>query len=194
MKKTIKTITTVIAGVALTLGLSLTSCKKAETGPAGAVGATGAQGPAGNANVYNYKFNINLSTFTGPLSNGEWASVFNPTTVMGSTFIDEKDAVLLYLFDHTTGTTDYYNQMPFVDYFNTGTAFNSHSFEVGSTGTANILTIKIRNSTGGQPYGSMTTGALSYKMVVIKAFQKVKPQLPTDLSYEAVKKYYDLKD
>lgn len=194
MKQTIKTMTTVFAGLALTLGLTFTSCKKAEKGETGPAGAAGAQGPVGNANVYNYKFNINLSTFTGPLTNGEWASVFNPTTVMGTTFIDEKDAVLLYLFDHTTGTTDYYNQMPFVDYFNTGTAFNSHSFEVGSTGTANILSIKIRNSTGGQPYTSMTTGALSYKMVVIKAFGKVKPQLPADLSYESVKKHYDLKD
>lgn len=191
MKQTIKTTITVFAGIALALGLTFTSCKKAEKGE---TGPAGAQGPVGNANVYNYKFNINLSTFVGPLTNSEWASVFNPSTVMGNVFIDEKDAVLLYLFDHTTGTTDYYNQMPFIDYFNTGTAFNQHSFEIGSTGTSNILSIKIRNSTGGQPYTSMTTGALSYKMVVIKAYGKVKPELPTDLSYESVKEYYNLKD
>ena len=197
MKKTIKTMTTVFAGLALALGLTFTSCKKAEkgeTGPAGATGATGAAGAAGNANVYNYKFNINLSTFTGPLTNGEWTSVFNPTTVMGSTFIDEKDAVLIYLFDHTTGTTDYYNALPFIDYFNTGTAFNQHSFQIGSTGSGNIILFSIRNSTGGQPYTSMTTGALSYKMVLVKAAARMANPNVNYSDYNAVKKAFKLKD
>lgn len=187
MKKTFRTITKVITGLVIAIGLTFTSCKKAEKGDTGPAGANG------NANVYNYKFNVNLSSFIGPLTNGEWSSP-NALTFMGSTVIDEKDAVLLYLFDHTTGTTDYYNQMPFLDYFNTGTAFNSHSFEVGSTGSVNIISLKIRNSTGGIPYTSMTTGALSYKMVVIKAHARMANPNVNYKDYNAVKKAFNLKD
>lgn len=167
-------------------------------GPAGQQGATGPQGPAGangNANVYSYKFSVPLSNFIGPQLNNAWQYVFSPTTVMGlNTFISDKDVILMYLYEQTTGGTDYYNAMPFNDYFNTGTAFNQHSFQIGATGPANFILIEIRNSTGVQPYTSMTTGDLYYKMVYIKSTNKVKPSLPNSLDYASVKAYYNLKD
>lgn len=182
----------VIATLFVACGLIFSSCKK-DPGPKGDTGPTGPQGAPGNANVYNYKFNVNLSSFIGPLTNGEWSSS-NALTFMGSTFIDEKDAVLLYLFDKTVGSTDYYNALPFNDYFNTGTAFNQHSFQIGSSGSANILILKIRNSTGGQPYTSMTTGALSYKLVLVKASARMANPNVNYNDYNAVKEAFNLKD
>ena len=60
MKKQIKTMTTVIAGLALTLGLALTSCKKGDTGPAGPAGSNGTNGVA------------NIQTSTVTTNNSTW--------------------------------------------------------------------------------------------------------------------------
>lgn len=190
---------TIILGVYALIVLMFSACTKAKDGapgaqgPAGVSGTAGIDGNDGNAKVYNYTFNLNLSGFIGPVTNGAYTYVFNPTSVMGSDFISENDAVLLYLFDHTTSGTDYYNALPFLDYFNTGTSFNQHSFELGATGAANILIFNIRNSAGGSPYTDMTTGTLSYKMIWIEGIGKSLPLDGVDKKdYYAVCKAFGL--
>lgn len=148
--KTIKRITLLVL---ISSVLTTFSCtkegKQGETGPKGANGINGTNGTDGNANVYSYKFSVPLSSFLGPLTDYSWEYVFNPTTVMGgSTFIGANDVILMYLFDHSTSGTDYYNALPYLDYWNSNTAFNQHSFQIGATGSANIILISIRNSTG----------------------------------------------
>ena len=164
--------------------LLLNSCAKD-----GAIGPVGPTGATGNANVHSYKFSINLTGFTGPLTNGEYSYVFNTSSVMGTNYIDEKDAVLLYLFNTSIGTTDYYSALPFNHYWNNGTAFNQHYFDLGATGAGNILLIKIRNSAGGQPYSSMN-GNLNYKMVVVSGMMK-RPDINWN-DYNVVKEYFKL--
>lgn len=193
-----KKIKTVVMLIILSSILITFSCtKEGKQGPAGTNGmngTNGTNGTDGNANVYSYKFSVPLSSFIGPLTNNSWEYVFNPTTVMGgSTFIGANDVILMYLFDHSTSGTDYYNALPFLHYFNSGAAYNQHSFQIGATGSANLILISIRNSTGAQPYTSMT-GSLYYKMIYIKSVNMVKPKLPEDLSYASVKGYYNLKD
>ena len=55
----IKTITSVMAGLVLTLGLTVTSCKKGDTG------AAGKDGKDGNANVIGTN-NVTISSWTSP--------------------------------------------------------------------------------------------------------------------------------
>lgn len=140
-------------------------------GTNGTNGGDGTNGEDGNANVHNYTFNLNLSAFIGPLTNNSYNQSSN-MSFMGNNFIDEKDAVLLYLFDKSIGSTNYYHALPFLDYYNNTSNFNQHSFTLGATGSANILTFNIRNSSGIQPYTSMT-GTLSYKMVTIAGISKM---------------------
>ena len=169
--------------------LLFNGCKKGDKGEVGPAGTNG------NANVQGYTFSVPLASFIGPLTNNGWEYIFNITTVMGSgSYIGANDAILMYLFDQTAAGTDYYNALPYLDYFNAGTAYNQHSFQIGATGSTNLILIDIRNSTGGQPYTSMTTGSLYYKIVWVQSRSKQKPILPSDLSYPSVKAFYNLKD
>lgn len=195
-----KTIKRIAILVLISSVLTTFSCtKEGKQGPAGTNGINGASGTNGtngydgNANVYSYKFSVYLSSFIGPLTDNSWEYTFTPSTIMGQ-YLGANDVILMYLFDHSTSGTDYYNALPYLDYWNTGTAFNQHSFQIGATGSTNVITISIRNSTGPQPYTSMTSGSLYYKMVYIKSVNMVKPKLPQDLSYASVKGYYNLKD
>jgi hypothetical protein len=203
MKKNISIIFAIIISIVL-----FVSCtKEGPAGPAGATGATGAIGPSGpqgpqgpqgqqgNANVYGYKFSIPLSSFIGPVTNLEYTYVLNPFNINGWVgSIGANDAVLMYIFNETVSGTDYYQAMPYQDFYSTGSIYNYHSFQVASTGTSNIITISVRNSTGIAPYTSMTTGSLYYKLIYIKSTNKMKAVMPKNLDYESVKSFYHIKD
>lgn len=178
-----------ILSIALIVAIAGTACKKPKDG---APGATGKQGPQGNANVKTVLFSVNLNQFIGPLSNASYSLPY----AVGSLNITEWDAVLLYEFTNSVAGIDYYTQLPFDDYFNSGTSFNHHYFEHGATGSGNIIDIYIRNSGGLQPYTTMS-GLLYYKCVVIAGSPGIKAQLPDALigaDYTAVKAYYNIKD
>lgn len=85
--------------------------------------------------------------------------------------------------------------LPYNHYFNTGTAFNQHYYSVSTTGGlyGNSLIVEIRNSTGGQPYQTMS-GTLTYKVITIPESVGVKSKgTGIDYSnYEEVKKFYGL--
>lgn len=67
MKQAIKTMTMAITGIVLAFGLTLSSCKKAETGPAGKNGING------NANV-QHSGEIDLSTLVWTQAGGDYYS------------------------------------------------------------------------------------------------------------------------
>jgi hypothetical protein len=188
---------TIVATLFVACGLILTSCGGAPgaTGPQGPIGATGLNGLNGNANVMSYKFSVDLSNFNTLMPNGAYQCVLNPAVIMGNgTTVSANDVVLMYLYDQTVAGTDYYNALPYNDYWDSSTEFNQFSFEVGATGPSNYIWINIRNSGAGQPYTPMS-GPLNFKMVYIQASNlRVKPTLPKDLSYASVKAYYHLKD
>jgi len=188
---------TIVATLVVACGLILTSCgKDGAPGPQGPIGLPGVNG---NANVLSYKFSVDASNFVGPLAPGYiYQFILDPTTLMGSGYyVGANDAVLMYFYDQTISGTDYYNAMPYNDYWDNSSDYNQYSFEIGATGPNNKIFINIRNSNAAQPYANMTPGAvtLSFKMVYIQAInQRVKPTLPKDLSYKSVKAYYHLKD
>lgn len=185
-----KTLSKIVA-LSLFLLFIITGCKK----DAGPIGPQGPKGADGNANVYGYKFVADLANFTFSSSVNEYYIFVNPATISGGAVtIGDKDAVLLYLFRETIAGVDYYEQLPYDDFYGTSGMFNHHHFEVGTSASSNNnICITIRNSTGVAPYTPMT-GYLYYKLVIIKSSNLVKPTLPKDLSYESIKTHYNLKD
>lgn len=192
MKKTI----TRLAAILVISALALTpACKKAEKGDKGDKGDTGATGPAGpqgNAEVYGYFFSVDLNQFVKNSSNNRWECYYNIAPTTGTVTIGDKDAVLVYLNDPFSTSTDYY-MLPYDYYFNTSTDYIHFYYSVESFTGLNWITLGMRNNNGLQPYTTMS-GTLYYKLVIIKAVNRVKPTLPKDLSYENIKKYYHLKD
>ena len=82
--------TTVFAGLALTLGLTLTSCKKGDTGPAGPAGTNGTNG------------NANVKSKTIFVAGSEWINTPGQSTVTKlvteiTTDIVNNGAVLVYI-------------------------------------------------------------------------------------------------
>lgn len=186
MKKT----TQLLLSAFTVLALLFTACKKTE-GPKGDTGPQGAQGAPGNANVYTYTFTASLASFIGPLTGGEYQQAIAPSLFMDpGVYITDKDAVIMYKYSKTTGATEYYDAMPYLHYYNTS-SYNQHYYEVGNDVSSNIIILKIRNSNNIAPYSPMT-GNLKYKMVLIKGTNKL--SLPNDISYENIKKIYNLKD
>jgi hypothetical protein len=92
MKQSSKTITTLLTGLVMTFGLTFSSCKKAETGPAGKNGADG------NANVQSTG-EVDLISLTwnyqGDPSNDAYVSVF-PTSAITQNVVD-KGLVMAYI-------------------------------------------------------------------------------------------------
>jgi len=89
MKQSSKTITTLITGLAMAFGLTFSSCKKAETGPAG---------KDGNANVQSTS-QVDLSsltwTYQGGPSNDSYVSIY-PTSAITQDVVD-KGLVMVYI-------------------------------------------------------------------------------------------------
>ena len=125
-------------------------------------GDKGDTGPQGNANVRQYNYSLNLSDFA-------FFSAMNAygTDVASVPAISSTQAVLSYIY--IDPAVDNYNEwvaMPFTHYFNTGNAYNVHSYSVDGTS----LWIYIRNSTGVAPYSPMS-GTISYRTFVITSSQ-----------------------
>lgn len=172
MKKTIKTIATVFAGIAITLSLS-TSCKKAEKGDTGPTGATGSQGQSG---PQAKTFNFNLTFVSG--------DTFKNYT--GITGFDPDDVILTYAKYETLGTTDYWVALPAV----IGTVNFIPEFS-DVTGNGYINTLK-SNGTSGSPWTS--TNTFAFKIVLIKSAQRLANPNVNYKDYNAVKKVFSLKD
>jgi len=169
MKKTIKTITSVIAGLALTLGLTLTSCKKGDTGPAGK------DGKDGNANVVSSSITSSNWSYVG----NSWEITFTYPAITQD--IVDRGAVLVYL--QVSGG---YNQLPLTLY---PSSSYSRTYEVAySTG---IVKIFCTDSDLTQP---TNPGSQKFKIVVISASQRnANPNVNYD-DYTEVKKVFKIKD
>jgi hypothetical protein len=172
MKKTIKTITTVIAGLALTLGLTLTSCQKGETGPAGPAGTNGTNG---NANVVSSSITTSAWSYVSP----SWEMTFTYPAITQN--ILDKGAVLVYV----QSGTNYY-QLPYTLY-----PQNTYSRTYTFVHYLGGLKVFVTDSDLTQP---SNPGSLTFKVVVIAASQiDENPNVNYD-NYEEVKKAFNLKD
>jgi hypothetical protein len=99
MKKTIISMTSVIAGLALTLGLTLTSCQKGDTGPAGEKGAAGTNGTNGVANIQTTTITLNGSAWTFDSAENSYDATL---TVPGITqSIMDKGTIQVFMGDAT---------------------------------------------------------------------------------------------
>jgi len=171
MKKQ-KTMTVVFAGLALTLGLTLTSCKKGDTGPAGTAGTNGTNG---NANVVSSSLTTSAWTYVSP----SWEMTFTYPAITQS--ILDKGAVLVYV----KSGNNYY-QLPFTFY---PAATYSQSYEVETY--LGGLKVYVTDSDLTQP---TNPGSLTFKVVVIAASQRLaNPNVNYD-NYDDVKKAFNLQD
>jgi hypothetical protein len=177
MKNQSKQITTVLAGLALTIGLTLSSCKKpekGETGPKGETGATGAQGQAGpQAKTFNF-----ILTFAA----GDTYQSYS-----GITGFNADDVIMVYKVYETLGTTKYWTQLPWVvsNYVNIVPEFSE------STGLLFINTEKA-DGTVGSPW--TTTNTFDFKAVLISSSQRAANPNINWKNYTEVKKVLKLKD
>jgi hypothetical protein len=173
MKKTNNTIMTVIAGVALTLGLTLASCaKKGDTGPAGPAGTNGTNG---NANVVSSTITSSNWVYNSP----SWGITFTYPAITQN--IIDKGAVLVYM---KVGQA--YNQLPLTIY---QSATYSSSYEVSTNvGTVGIF---VTDSDLTQPNNP---GSQTFKIVVIAASQKLANPNVNYNDYASVKKAFNLQD
>jgi hypothetical protein len=171
MKKTIKTMTAVIAGAALTLGLSLTSCKKGDTGPAGPAGTNGTNGAA---NIQNYQVTINPNDWT-------WDNVYKQWYFRYDVNASSQSAISAYIISgNGAEVMPYYHQTNF-----TTTSFSSYLF---SSPTPYIL-FKFYN---GSATLAKPTISESIRLVIIPP-SMIKPNVNID-NYADVKAAYSLKD
>ncbi|WP_341900641.1 hypothetical protein [Fluviicola taffensis] len=92
MKQASKTIGTLFTGLVMAFGLTFSSCKKAETGPAGK------NGTDGNANVQStgeVDLNVLTWTYQGTAASDSYVSVF-PTALITQEVVD-KGLVMAYI-------------------------------------------------------------------------------------------------
>ena len=176
MKQTIKTMTTVFAGLALTLGLTFTSCKKGDTGPKGETGATGSQGQSGPQAKY-----YDMSMTFGPTANSDSYS-------LASTIFDGDDAVIVYWKDPQSN--NWLTQIPYTWYASSTSVGITFKPEIASI-TLFIYTKRADGSTA-SPWVSSSTQ--NFRVVVIKAEQRVLNPNVNIYDYNSVKTMYNLKD
>lgn len=178
MKKTNKTIMTVIAGVALTLGLTLASCaKKGDTGPAGPAGANGTNG------------NANVKSKTIFVAGSEWINTPGESTVTKivseiTTDIVNTGAVMVYVDNGNNN----WSALPATA---TGTTGLVLSFGFDIEPNKLTLTAQVNANT---TLTAATFGNTNFRIVTIAGSGRLaNPNLNYN-DYNAVKKAFNLKD
>ena len=203
MKKNFKSVYSIALTVVLGVGLTLTSCKKAETGPAGAKGDTGATGATGatgtngangttganGTNGTNGVANISTINFTcsnlnwteGQEVGGNWVWEYQRTSPEITNAIYSSGAVMVYMGSSTEG----YIALPF-SLLGVQTAFGIFQ---GATGNTNTLNIAIQRLDGAQ---FPNPGGMDFKAVIIPPAM-IKPNVDIT-NYNEVKIAYQLAD
>lgn len=168
--------TTVLAGLVLTLGLTVSSCKKAEQGP------KGEDGKNGNANV-----KTKIYTVTPGQWNGNSTTAYQVTVNVPEISNAETEAVIIYYSDAASGNSWY----PLAtEYSTSGSGASLSVFQfVGSikTGRLDLSWVDYYSSAYHAP-----SGTLYFKIVVIPP-AKVISSVDTK-NYSQVKAAYNLKD
>jgi hypothetical protein len=170
MKKT--AITTIMAAFALTLGLTFTSCKKGDTGPAG---TNGTNGTNGNANVVSSTVTTSGWSYNAP----SWKVSFTYAAITQA--VIDKGAVLVY-----AKVGNAYNQLPLTFY---PAATYSSTWEV-STYLGGIDVIAT-DSDLTQP---ANPGSWTFKIVVMTASARLAHPNLNLKNYNEVKQAFNLVD
>lgn len=157
----------------------------------GKQGDPGPQGPKGDAgpSAVSWTFSVNASDLIGPLSDYSYeASVIPPSKV----YIEENDALLIYYRNTYISGVPEYTALP-TDIFITNTSqFVNFSYKIYSS----IFSIKVRNSSAGQPFSNMNSAVMDFRAVLIKGSKVQRSSLSEiDLrNYNEVKEYFNLND
>lgn len=166
MKKSI-----LIAFTVISVMLSVTGCKKGDTGPTGPAGAAGA---AGNANVQIFTFSVTANQWVADTVNKQWSSDYTlPSTAIVT------GAVLLYAQDGSNWAA-----LPHVDY--------GVTFEFGYDPTTKIIEVQAADATA----ATMTPnpGPMTFRVVTIpQAMSKSKLNINWK-DYSAVQRVFNLPD
>ena len=177
MKKTNNTIMTVIAGVALTLGLTLASCaKKGDTGPAGPAGTNGTNG---NANVKSMSMTVVSSSWIYDATNKVYRATIIDVNITQD--IVNTGAVMVYIVSGGTNLA-----LPVTVYPST-----AYSETFSFTFSLNTLVINVQDSDLTQPNNP---GAYTFKIVKIAASGRMANPNVNYNDYNAVKKAFNLQD
>ncbi|MEM1323180.1 MAG: hypothetical protein AAGG75_23140 [Bacteroidota bacterium] len=160
--------------------LMCVGCTKGDMGPQGPQGIQGPQGPqgpqgvAGNADVRRYQTSIALSDFARWPSTNEWWEYYYPPIT-----ISDRDVVLAFVYENHAGDNEWI-ALPMIDHWYTGNCFNAFNYSVNYSN--NRIQFTIRNSCGSSPYTNMNSGALSYRVFIIKGTAKEKLDSIKDLT------------
>lgn len=182
MKKTIKTMTVLMTGVVLTLGLSVSSCKKAEKGdmgPQGTAGINGTNGTNGNANVKTMTVTVTAVDWTASGSGGMQSTVITNTNITQD--IIDKGAIMVYMVN--AGQT---SALPLMMY-----PSSSYGINMQFTASLNSLAITVQRT---DLVAAVNPGTLTYKIVTIAASAKMQNPNVNYSDYKAVQRAFNLKD
>jgi hypothetical protein len=171
MKKT-KTLTTVLAGLAIALGLTFAACKKGDTGPAGPAGTNGANG---NANVVSSTVTATSWAYTAP----SWKVSFTYAAITQA--VIDKGVVLVY-----AKVGNAYNQLPLTFY---PASTYSSTWEVSSyLGGIDVIATDSDLTQPANP------GSWTFKIVVMTASARLAHPNVDLKNYNEVKQAFNLVD
>jgi len=168
MKKTIKLMTIVFTSLSLTLGLTLTSCKKGDIGPAGPSGTNGV------ANIQSSTVTTNNLSWLFDNTDNSYSAILTFSAINQS--VMDKGTVQVFVGD---GTGQEWNALPF-SY--TNVQFN-YSFKSGQ------VIISVNLSDGSAP---SNPGIMQFKIIVIPPAM-VNPNVNVK-NYTNLKSAYNLAD
>lgn len=161
----IKTITKITTGIVLTIGLSFTSCKKAEKGDTGPAGANG------NANVIGTNV-VTINSWTA--SGAAWFATISAPGITSS--IVDKGQVSVFVQYGTTWWS-----LPDLN----GKNSTQYGFGIG---TVTLVNSNSDGTTPGNP------GSQTFRIVIISASNRLANPNVNWKNYSEVKKVLNLKD
>lgn len=174
-----KTVVTLISGVIVCLGLTFTSCKKAEKGEMGPQGVAGTNGTNGNANVKTMTVTVTAADWTASGSGGMQSTVITNTNITQD--IIDKGAVMVYMVN--AGQT---SALPLMMY-----PSSSYGINMQFTASLNSLAITIQRT---DLAAAVNPGTLTYKIVTIAASARMQNPNVNYNNYEEVKKAFNLSE
>ncbi len=171
-----------IIAILFVLVLGLSSCQK---GDSGAVGPQGPAGPQGTAGPKALSIDI-IATFSASSSAYSYSSYANL----------DSSAILVYFKDQANNNS--LVQTPFLWYNGTSSAvaYLWATVEKSTCKCNDLIKIYAQKPNNSQNTSAFTTSTtLAFKIVEIKsAYSNMRLELPDDLSYENIRKVYNIKD
>ncbi len=171
----------------------LSSCSK--EGPRGPQGLPGAKGEPGSTPQLYY-MDIPINQFKKELFYDDNSQFYNDSWLaygyIENVTIQPNDLVMVFMHQTTDGGPDnYFQALPYTDYFDNSTDFNHYSY--GVMDDNGDLVFSIRRNDGTAPFNDMNaTWTIQYNVYILKGQNGKKATIPSNINLsdeKAVKSY-----